>query len=182
MFAWVKDWKSWLFIAFGSLTILWIILYFTNGITGYIAAAAVCIVMSIFAIFDFRDIFHLKEQIDKAKQLNEEFKGENDEMKKAVDGIGEMNTKLSVLSGQFNENNKTLANNIKNLERFVEEFKAEGDDMDNKQSDVVNKCQRWLRAWKKEAADNVRRVLDEAFEAADASNNDMLDRDEYKVF
>eukprot|EP01084_Bolivina_argentea_P110321 197028_1 len=160
-------------------------MYVTNGFGGYLAAVAVCIGMSLFSIYDFRDIFRLKEQIETTKQYNTQFKIENMKMQGAVNTIESVNQKLKDITERFTEDNKKLSENIKSLSTFVSEFETTNKGMEGQQSALMKRCKDWIHDWRKEAAYNVSRVLKMAYKAVDEKGMDDkkgLSATEYVIF
>eukprot|EP01083_Nonionella_stella_P317742 1158322_1 len=167
-----KNWKSFIYLAAIVSTIAWVIVYFSNGFYGYLAAVVVCIGMSLFSIYDFRDIFRLKEQIEGFTDLNGRFKKENKKMEVAVETIESVNRKLKEITQRLTEDNRKLSKNVKSLETLVDKFSSTTTDVKIEQAALMDQCKAWIQEWRTETLKHVRALLLNAYKAIDHKGMD----------
>lgn len=111
------------FILFGALTFLWLILYFTSGETGFVMAGIAAIIMSIYGANHFRILLGLKAEVDKMSRLNNDFRTENASLKTEVDKLSKARIQLQEVEGGLRQSNQRLKENLEKFRQLDENLR-----------------------------------------------------------
>jgi hypothetical protein len=116
-----------IFVFFGILTFLWLILYFTASTTGYVMAGVAAVLMSCYGANHFRILLGLKEQVDKMSNLNREFRGENAALKTEVDKLSKAKDQLNGVEVGLRDSNRKLKENVEKFKQLDRNLKKLSD-------------------------------------------------------
>ena len=116
----MKRYQFLIFFVFGLATIIWLSMYAITigGAQSYILAGVACIVSSIYALFHFRTLLNLKDQVDKMNVLNVTFRKENKALKKEIDKLNFAERKLSSVQHELGKTNEKLEENIEKFRKL----------------------------------------------------------------
>eukprot|EP01084_Bolivina_argentea_P152971 266729_1 len=160
----VKSWKYSMFITIGFISLGSSVLYIFFDLGGYILALVTLIGMSLFAIYDFHDIFLLKQQIEDYRALSNEFDGE---LKKNEDSnmmLDRVSSNFEEVTNKFANDNTKLQKHIELIEEFIDDIKENKEEKHQNKTDAIQRAKQWLRYWEYTFLENVRNVMDAAFD------------------
>lgn len=125
----LKRYQFLVFLIFGGLTIVWLLMFITSagGATSYILAGVAAILMSGYGANHFRILLGLKEQVDKMSKLNREFRAENAALQQEVDKLSRAREQLSSVEAGLKESNRKLKENVEKFRKLDENLKKLAD-------------------------------------------------------
>jgi len=123
----LKRYQFLVFLIFGMLTIVWLLMFITSGATGYILAGVAAIIMSGYGANHFRILLGLKEQVDKMSKLNREFRAENAALQQEVDKLSRAREQLSSVEAGLKESNRKLKENVEKFRELDKNLKKLAD-------------------------------------------------------
>eukprot|EP01084_Bolivina_argentea_P057785 105549_1 len=130
---WFKEkplsrWQFGVFLLFGFLTLIWLIMKATGGITGEVLAGLCALILSCYAANHFRLLLGLKEQVDRFSKNNRRMKSENSAIRTEVSKLSKAQQELSAVHGRLEETNRAYQSNIekfKNLDERLSKLAAD---------------------------------------------------------
>eukprot|EP00483_Globobulimina_turgida_P013734 UN13760 len=124
----LRRWQFAVFLLFGILTLLWLILRVTSKLTGEVAAGLCAFILACYGANHFRILLGLKEQVDKFGKNNREFKSENAALKTEVSKLSKAQEELGSTADRLQATTKSYEENITKFKALDEKLSKLADD------------------------------------------------------
>eukprot|EP01084_Bolivina_argentea_P214852 364711_1 len=124
----LRRWQFAVFLLFGILTLLWLILRVTSSLTGDVLAGICGFFLACYGANHFRILLGLKEQVDKFAKNNRGFKNENAAIKTEVSKLNKACEELGATADRLKETTKGYQNNITKFRALDEKLSKLADD------------------------------------------------------
>jgi len=112
------------FLLFGILTLLWLILRVTSSVTGDALAGICALVLAFYGAQHFRILLGLKEQVDKYARYNRQFKAENGQLLSEVNRLERAQTELGEAADTLKETTQGYRDNIARFKALDEKLSS----------------------------------------------------------
>merc|ERR1712154_532040 len=179
----LKRWPFAVFLLFGILAIIWILIRATGSLTGDILSGLCAFILACYGANHFRILLGLKEQVDKFAKNNARFKRENAAIKQEVNKLSKAQQELGATADRLKETTTSYQENIS-------KFKALDDKLGKLADDNIAGLEK-LQEMSKTVQDSIQKELiqhqrdilmrvQETMEFGD--DTDGLNEDEYNRF
>lgn len=116
------------FLLFGILTLLWLILRVTSSLTGDALSGLCALVLAGYGAQHFRILLGLKEQVDKYARYNRQFKSENSQLVGEVNRLERAQTELGDAADALKQTTEGYRENISRFKALDEKLGKLADD------------------------------------------------------
>jgi len=179
----LQRWPFLLFILFGVLTVVWILMYLTSSLSGYVLAAVFAMVMSFYGANYFRILLGLKEEVDKMDKLNRDFRAENVALKQEVDKLSRAREQLTNVQQKLQESNVKLKQSLEKFRELDKNLKQLSGGNIQGLEKLQNSCQAVMNRWKESLIKHEKTMLNKVFDEFE-TNDDKTDmsKSEFELF
>eukprot|EP01084_Bolivina_argentea_P282551 483674_1 len=179
----MKRYQFLVFLLFGLLTIIWLLVFITNQTGGYIAAGIAAIVMSGYGANHFRILLGLKEEVDKMSNLNRNFRAENAALKQEVDKLSRAREQLSGVESGLKESNRKLKENVEKFRKLDENLKKLADSNIEGLEKLQKSSEQVMKTMQESLIRHEKEILNKVYDHLEwKDDKDGLTKDEFTEF
>merc|ERR1712154_566222 len=124
----LKRWPFAVFLLFGILAIIWILIRATGSLTGDILSGLCAFILACYGANHFRILLGLKEQVDRFSKNNAAMKQENAALKMEVNKLSKAQEELGATADRLNQTTKSYQENISKFKALDEKLGKLADD------------------------------------------------------
>mmetsp|Transcript_61275 Transcript_61275/g.97535 ORF Transcript_61275/g.97535 Transcript_61275/m.97535 type:complete len:279 (-) Transcript_61275:1047-1883(-) len=182
----LKRYQFLIFLLFGGLTIVWLLMFIVSGgndSTAYILAGVAAIIMSGYGANHFRILLGLKEQVDKMSKLNREFRAENAALQQEVDKLSRAREQLSSVEAGLKESNRKLKENVEKFRKLDENLKKLADSNIEGLEKLQKSSEQVMKTMQESLVRHEKEILNKVFDHLELGDNrEGLTKAEFEEF
>jgi len=179
----LSRWIYAVFLLFGPVCLLWLIMKAASGMTGDILCGLAAIVLSLWGAQHFKILLGLKRNVEALAKSNRAFKSENAEMQRQVDKLLKAQQELSATQDQLNQTTAEYQANIQKFKALDDKLNSLADDSIAGLGALKEMSQHVQESINKEMVQHNRNILQTTYESVEIRDDqDGLSEAEFNQF